>query len=63
MSGTDITPVVVTDEIARFFRRCEAARHAGGLKKKDVLDGFTIPPGWQLDLTTEYFLPPNVVLL
>jgi hypothetical protein len=59
----DITREFVDDAIARMYRRCEAARSAGGMPAIDVLRGATVPAGWRFDEPTRYWLPPNVTLL
>lgn len=45
-----------------FFRRCEAAKAAGGIAHRDRVDGMPVPSDWVLDPATEYWLPPNVTL-
>lgn len=50
--------------IGDIFRRCEAARAAGGIALIDVIDKQTaIPADWVLDIQTQYYLPPNVELM
>lgn len=49
--------------IASLFRKCEAARTVGGISARDALEGKPVPDGWRLDYQTQYYLPPNVVLL
>lgn len=58
LSNSDIEHI-----LAKFWRRAEAARAAGGISKKDQFEGATIPDGWVLDYQIDYWLPPNVVLL
>jgi hypothetical protein len=53
----------VTSTLGAFFRRCEAAKNAGGISKLREVEGEVIPPGWHYDLWTDYWIPPNVVLL
>lgn len=49
--------------LGRIFRRCEAARFAGGISKEDILNGRLVPPDWQKDDVVDYWLPPNVHLI
>jgi hypothetical protein len=49
--------------INSFFKRCEAAKAAGGIALCDQVDGIEVPKDWILDYETYYFLPPNVRLL
>lgn len=53
----------VKDFLDVLFRRCEAARNAGGVALQDVVEGTQRrPEGWVLDIQTCYYLPPNVRL-
>ena len=58
-----ITTQQIEDVLASFFRRCEAAKSAGGIAHRDFVDGTDVPDGWVLDFETYYWLPPNVHLL
>ena len=54
----------VASTLGAFWRRCEAAKNAGGISKMEVEDHLkVVPAGWHYDLWTDYWLPPNVVLL
>jgi hypothetical protein len=54
-----------TETILKCFeRRCQAARNAGGVSQEEILDNLkTAPKGWTWDPYTNFWLPPNVVLL
>lgn len=52
----------VSGVLGQHFRRCDAAR-AIGVSMQAAVEGAEIPDGWTLDPETEYFLPPNVVLI
>lgn len=48
------------DVIEAHQRRVMAARKAGGVPAQDVINKTkVIPAGWQLDVATNYFLPPD----
>lgn len=54
----------IDNVLARFFRRAEAARSAGGISRLEIEDGrAVIPEGWKQDYELDYWLPPNVTLL
>ena len=60
----NLTVEDVQDMLDSMFRRCEAARSAGGIALQDVVDEkATVPEGWELDPTTNYFIPGNVKLI
>lgn len=58
----EISQKDIEDVMSRFFRRSEAARAAGGISHKDVVEGATIPDGWRLDHELDFWLPPNIAL-
>ena len=59
----DCSPEFVESAIKWFGRRCEAARHAGGISAEAVCNGdVLLPERWVLDEMTDYYLPPDVVL-
>ena len=40
--------------------KCVTARAAGGIALQDVEEGVAeVPEGWELDLDTDYYLPPR----
>lgn len=49
--------------ISSFLRQCEVARDIGIPAQAVAAGHATVPPGWVLDPRTQYFLPPNVILL
>jgi hypothetical protein len=50
--------------VKALWRRCEAAKAAGGIPVMDVIGRrVTVPDGWVLDMWTDYYLPQNVHLL
>jgi hypothetical protein len=52
----------VKQTVQSLFRRSEAARNAGGIPMFDVVNGKSVPEGWERDSCTLYYLPPNVIL-
>lgn len=58
----EISQKDIEQVLDRFFRRSEAAKAAGGISHKDVVEGTPVPDGWQLDYELAYWLPPNVRL-
>jgi hypothetical protein len=55
-------PIVQTAVNERFWRS-EAPRQIGGIAAIDAFDGTHVPKGWKLDILSQYWLPPEIVLL
>lgn len=63
---TEIVPTsneFIKGSLSSFFRRCEAARNAGGIPRRDVMEGAPVPEGWTYDVMSCYYVPPNVLLI
>ena len=58
----ELTKFDVEDILRRAFRRCDAARAAGGVSHRDRVEGIAVPADWELDIETMYWLPPNIAL-
>lgn len=58
----NITAEEIEGVWAAFIHRVVAIRMAGGISSKSVLEGESIPDGWVLDMATEYYIPPNLLL-
>ncbi len=54
---------VTVEHVRRHWRRQASARNAGGVSFQMAIEGHEIPEGWTMDTETEFFLPPNVVLM
>ena len=64
MDADEHTQILKVNEfLSVFSRKCTEARAAGGIHVIRICDTVPIPEGWVLDPFTQYYLPPNVILL
>lgn len=62
--GYGLANHIVDRCLSAFYQRCEAAKNSKGIALFDVIDKTKeVPSNWVYDEATQYFLPPNVVLL
>ncbi len=63
MHYNKIDQKLIEDVLTRFWRRTKSAKNCGAISAIDVVNGTSVPKGWKLDHSIDYYLPENIELL